>query len=92
MRTFECEPSLRTQATVWPFLSWPENTRSSAMRPRNGEASRLVTQACSGASSSYDGAGTCLRIASNSGSRSSLSGRVPFSGLFQDAAPLRPEA
>ncbi len=82
----------RTQATVWPFFSVPLKTRSSARRPRKGLESRLVTHACSGASSSYDGAGTCSRIASKSGSRSSLSGRVPFSGRLRDAAPARPLA
>ena len=43
---------VRTQATVWPFLIVPLKTRSSARRPRNGDASRFVTSACSGASSS----------------------------------------
>lgn len=52
MRTFEWLPSWRTQATVWPFLMRPLKTRSRARRPRNGEESRFVTQACSGASSS----------------------------------------
>ena len=50
--TLLTEPSFFTQATVWPFLIVPLKTRSSARRPRNGEASRLVTCACSGAVSS----------------------------------------
>ena len=33
-----------------------------------------------------------FKIAAKSGSRSALSGREPFSGLFRDAAPARPEA
>ena len=55
-------------------------TRTSASRPRNGEASRLVTCACSGAPSTYVGAGIVSRIVWNSGSRSGPSGRPPFSG------------
>ena len=60
MRALLTVPSARTQATVWPFLSVPLKTRSSARRPRNGLESRLVTHACSGASSSYVGAGHVL--------------------------------
>ena len=45
-------PSTLHQATCWPFLIVPLCTRSRARRPRKLEASRLVTWACSGASSS----------------------------------------
>ena len=64
------------QATVWPFFRVPSWTRTSARRPRNGEASRLVTWACSGAPSVYVGAGIVSRIVLNSGSRSGESGSV----------------
>ena len=67
--------------------SVPWWTRTSASRPRNGEASRLVTWACSGAPSSYVGAGIVSRIVLNSGSRSGESGRPPFSGTSSDARP-----
>ena len=50
--TFLTVPSWVHQATCWPLLSSPFLMRSSARRPRNGEASRLVTWACSGISSS----------------------------------------
>ena len=50
--TRSIEPSVRHQATCWPRLSTPWRTRQSAMRPRYGEASRLVTKACSGCSGS----------------------------------------
>ena len=92
MRALLTVPSARTQATVWPFFRVPLNTRSSARRPRKGLESRLVTHACRGASSSYSGAGTCWRMASNSGSRSSLSGSAPLAGRLRDAAPARPLA
>ena len=46
--TFCWLPSLFIQATVWFFFSVPSCTRTSASRPRNGLASRLVTCACSG--------------------------------------------
>ena len=49
--TFLAVPSVRIQATFWFFFRVPSWTRTSASRPRNGEASRLVTCACSGASS-----------------------------------------
>ena len=55
--------------------------------PRNGEASRLVTWACSGAPSSYVGAGIVSRMVRNSGSRSGESGMPPFSGCSSDARP-----
>ncbi|CAM5555994.1 hypothetical protein STENM36S_01775 [Streptomyces tendae] len=57
IRTFCTDPSRFIQATVWPFFSSPWCTRSSAMRPRKLSASRLVTCAWSGASSSKVGAG-----------------------------------
>ncbi len=87
MRTAGSVPSARAQATVWPLRSVPLKTRSSARRPRNGEASRFVTCACSGASSSYDGAGMCSRIVAKSGSRSSLSGSAPSAGCSSEARP-----
>ena len=45
-------PSRRTHATVCPLRSVPAWMRSSASLPRNGDASRFVTCAWSGASSS----------------------------------------
>jgi hypothetical protein len=51
MRTLSMVPLVRHQATVWPLRMVPSRTRHSARRPRNGEASRLTTCACSGASS-----------------------------------------
>ena len=45
----------------------------------------LVTWACSGAPSSYSGAGMFEMIESNSGSRLSLSGSPPFSDWFVEA-------
>ncbi len=50
-------PSARHQATGRPLRSVPERTRHSARRPTYGEASRLVTSACSGMSGSNSGAG-----------------------------------
>ncbi len=50
-RTRSTVPSVRHQATVWPLRIVPCRTRHSARRPRNGEASRLVTCAWSGAPS-----------------------------------------
>ena len=50
-------PSAWHQATGWPFLIVPLRTRQIARRPTYGEASRLVTCACSGWPSSYSGAG-----------------------------------
>ena len=47
IRTFLSSPLARAQATVWPFLRVPLKMRSRARRPRNGEASRLVTCAWS---------------------------------------------
>ena len=49
-------------------------------------ASRLVTCACSGAPSSYAGAGMVSRMVRNSGSRSGESGRPPFSGSSRRGA------
>ncbi len=85
-------PSARAQATSWPFASVPLKTRSSARRPRNGEASRFVTCACSGAPSTYDGAGIFSTIVANSGSRSALSGCPPSSGWVNEARPAFAEA
>ena len=92
MRTFLTAPSRFIHATVWPFLRWPWWMRSSARRPRNGEESRLVTWACSGAPSSYCGAGMVSRIVLKSGSRSVPSGMAPFSGCSSEAMPALPEA
>ena len=86
------EPSRFIQATCWPLRRVPSWTRTSASRPRNGEASRFVTCACSGASSVYVGAGIVSRIVLNSGSRSGESGRPPFSGISSDARPALAEA
>ena len=85
-RTFFTSPLRRIQATVWPFFRVPWWTRTSASRPRNGEASRLVTCACSGAPSSYvrrgdgleDGAEQRLEVGG-------VGGRPPFSGVSSDA-------
>ena len=65
------------QATCWPLRMVPWWTRNRASRPRYSEASRLVTWACSGASSSYDGAGMASRMVAKSGSRSGPSGWPP---------------
>ncbi len=91
-RTFLTSPLRRIQATVWPFFRLPWCTRTSASRPRNGEASRLVTCACSGAPSSYVGAGIVSRMVRNSGSRSGESGSPPFSGVSSDARPAFADA
>ncbi len=64
-------PSTRHRSTLSPRLSTPLRMRQSARRPRYGEASRLVTSACRGWPSSYEGGGTVLKSVSNSGSRSS---------------------
>ena len=90
--TFWVVPSRFIQATVWPFFSSPSWTRTSASRPRNGLASRLVTWAWSGAPSVYCGAGIVSMIVLKSGSRSSLSGRPPFSGISTDARPAFADA
>ncbi len=45
----------------------------------------FATCACSGASGSYSGAGMFLMIASNSGSRLSLTGSSPFAGWSVEA-------
>ncbi len=93
MRTLDIVPSRLIHVTVWPLRSSPCSTRSSAIRPRKLSASRLVTCAWSGASSSYWGAGTCARIVEKKGSRLSLScGTVPFSGLVSEATPSRAHA
>jgi hypothetical protein len=92
MRTRCTEPSLRHQATDEPLRRVPAYTRHSANRPRKGEASRLVTCACSGASGSYGGAGTASTIVRISGSRSGESGICPSAGRVSDARPARAEA
>ena len=46
--TFSIVPSARHQATWAPLTIVPWRTRHSARRPRYGDASRLVTSACSG--------------------------------------------
>ena len=86
--TFLTVPSRLIQATLLALAAGvPSWTRTSARRPRNGEASRLVTWACSGAPSVYVGAGIVSRIVRNSGSRSGESGMPPFSGISSDARP-----
>ncbi len=80
IRTFLVSPSRFIHATVWPFFRVPSCTRTSASRPRNGEESRLVTCACSGAPSVYVGAGIVSRIVWKSGSRSGESGSSPLAG------------
>ncbi len=90
--TERLDPSRRSHATFWPLRSVPWWTRTSASRPRNGEASRLVTWACSGAPSSYVGAGIVSRIVRKSGSRSGESGRVPLAGASSEARPALAEA
>ena len=84
--TFLLVPSVFIQATVWFFFSVPSCTRTSASRPRNGLASRLVTWACSGAPSVYVGAGIVSRIVRNSGSRSGESGHAAVLGDLQRRA------
>ena len=87
--TFCLLPSVFIQATVWFFFSSPCCTRTSASRPRNGLASRLVTCACSGAPSSYVGAGIVSRMVRKSGSRSGESGIAPSAGISIEARPAR---
>ena len=60
-------PSARHQATWPPFLIVPLWTRQIARRPTYADASRLVTWACSGAPSSYSGAGIVSSSVSISG-------------------------
>ena len=93
MRTLDIVPSRRIQVTVWPLRSSPCRTRHSAIRPRKLSASRLVTCACSGADSSYSGAGTVERMVLKNGSRLVLScGTVPSCGLVSEATPSRAQA
>ena len=66
--------------------------RISASLPRNADASRLVTSACSGASGSPCGGGMCSSSTSKSGSRFSPSGFSPLAGSVVLAMPARPEA
>ena len=66
--------------------------RISASLPRNADASRLVTSACSGASGSPFGGGMCSSSTSKSGSRFSPSGFSPLAGSVVLAMPARPEA
>ncbi|WP_423202069.1 hypothetical protein, partial [Mycobacterium intracellulare] len=66
--------------------------RIRASRPRNADASRLVTSACSGASGSPDGAGMCSISTSKSGSRFSPAGTSPSAGCSVLAMPARPDA
>ena len=55
MRARSMVPSARHQATVLPLRSVPDRTRHRARRPTYGEASRLVTSACSGIAGSNVG-------------------------------------
>ena len=64
----------------------------SARRPRNADASKLVTSACSGASGSPFGGGMCSSRTSNSGSRFSPWGFSPLAGSTVLATPARPDA
>ena len=57
MRTVSLVPSALHHSTGCPLRSDPWRTRQSAMRPTYGDASRLVTSAWNGWSSSYSGAG-----------------------------------
>ena len=66
--------------------------RIRASRPRKADASRLVTNACSGASGSPTGGGMCSISTSNSGSRLSPSGISPSAGWVVLATPARPDA
>ena len=86
------EPSWRHHMTCWPLVMVPLCTRSSARRPRKLDASRLVTCAWSGASSSKVGAGIVSRIVAKSASRSSPSGRPPSAGRSREARPALAEA
>ena len=91
MRTRWVLPSVRHQATVWPLLIVPWRTRHSASRPRNGEASRLVTWAWSGGPPA--GAGMVSSSVRNSGSRLLLSsGTAPSAGWVSEAMPSRAQA
>src|SRR3954453_4792387 len=80
-------PSVLHQATCWPRFISPEWMRSSASRPRNGEASRLVTCARSGSSASYSGAGMVSSSVWTSGCRSGLSGLVASAGAVRGGGP-----
>ena len=60
-------PSARHQAIGLPFWIVPLRTRQIASRPTYGDASRLVTCACSGFASSYSGAGIVSTSMSISG-------------------------
>ena len=76
-------PVAPSQATFWPLRMVPWWTRHSASRPRNGDASRFVTWAWSGAPSTYSGAGTVSMMVRNSGSRSGASGIVAVGRLLE---------
>ena len=66
--------------------------RTRASRPRKADASRLVTNACSGASGSPTGGGMCSISTSNNGSRLSPAGTSPSAGWVVLATPARPDA
>jgi hypothetical protein len=67
----------------------PSITRRMPIRSRNGDASTLVTCACSGAPGVNDGARIDFSKVSNSGSRSCESGISPLPGLVSNARPAR---
>ena len=93
MRARSIVPSARHQATGRPLRSVPERTRHSASRPTYGEASRLVTSACSGTSGSYVGAGMRSTSRSSSGCSVAPSGSpAPSAGRSIDARPSRRHA
>ncbi len=85
-------PSRRHQVACWPLRISPDLMRHNASRPRNGEASRLVTWACRGTESSYVGAGIASMMVRNSGSRSGPSGCDPSAGRVRLARPDLAEA
>ena len=84
-------PSARHHATGRPLRSVPDRTRHSASRPTYGDASRLVTSACSGMSGSNSGAGMRSTSRSINAFRPvPSSGRpAPSAGRSSDAVPWR---
>ena len=90
--TRSVEPSVLIQVTDCPFLITPSLTRQRASRPRNGDESKFVTCACSGAPSWYSGAGIAEKIVSNKTSKFSLFGMPPSAGRSRDALPALADA
>jgi hypothetical protein len=85
-------PSRRHQATCCPLRMPVVDTQQCETTQEGLEASRLVTCAWSGASSSYVGAGIVSKMVRKSGSRLSPSGSVPSPGASSAAMPALPEA